>query len=147
MDDPHVVHVRRVADAPDGEVHPEPFDRAPTPSEINAFVKANKHYRHVMYTAPDRSFQMVAMYVQPGRRIPGEVHDDNDQYFLVKRGFGEMVLDKRKENIKSLSAWMVQRGTFHEISASQMFGLHLLTIYFPAHHPSGRVDHENTEDM
>jgi len=129
-----------------------PLRRNPLPSQLEWAVVNNTHYRQVLYTdtRPGSSgFQLVAMYLPPGGSLGWEAHSANAQYFLIKRGSGRLYTSrdsggKDRDLAQDFtqvqgSAWMVAAGEYHDFEAG-LDGVHLLTIYYPPHHPVDRVD-------
>lgn len=123
----------------------EPFTRSPTPAELERAVVENTAYRRVLYTPKAGAHQQVAMSVTYW--VPPEVHDDVDQYFLVKRGYGISIVDGVESRLAPLSAFWVERGSRHEIrtTTAGQGPLKLFVAYTPKHHPAGRVDESNTD--
>ncbi len=123
---------------------PEPFVGAPPDAEqLHKAVVDNEAYRRVLFTAADRSLQLVAMSVRT--TIPAEVHDDVHQYFLVKDGAGVLVVDDQPTQISVCSAQWVMRGQKHEVRADPDSVLKLFVTYVGAHHPRGHVDWYNVD--
>lgn len=138
----HVISI--VGDQKLYTVAEEPFQSSPDPDALEKAVLLNEHYRHVLYTPAARGHQQVAMCVH--HIIPGEIHPDVDQYFLVKKGQGECIINGVHTKLRPLSAFWVERGQRHEIRADPKHGpLKLFVSYAPAHHPAGRIDKTNTD--
>lgn len=135
-------HVVAISD-PAPHTEPEPFATSPGPEAVDAFVRANKNYRHVFYTSKAGGHQQVAMHVSAF--IPPEIHPDVDQYFLVKEGHGLAYIDGVFHDLKPLSSFWVERGQRHSIYATGGHALKLYVTYAGAHHPPGRVDSFNVD--
>ena len=121
----------------------EPFDSSPDANQLESAVLENTFYRRVLYTSKHGDHQQVAMSVD--KKIPAEVHDDVDQYFLVKKGKGYCIVDGKTTKLRRLSAFWVERGSSHEIHSTSKRPLKLFVSYAPAHHPKGRVDEFNVD--
>lgn len=125
-------------------VEREPFTSAPGPDPLTEAILSNTAYRRVLYTPDVGAYQDVAMSVDYW--IPPEVHDDVDQYFLVKSGEGVLIRDRQVFPLRPLSAVTVDRGQLHEVRVTPGKGpLKLLAKYTPKHHPAGRVDQMNSD--
>jgi mannose-6-phosphate isomerase-like protein (cupin superfamily) len=119
------------------------FSRPPTAAEIERAVTENQDYRRVLYTAPDRSLQLVAMNADP--LIPREVHDATAQYFLVKHGHGLFEINGQTESVERAAARWVMPGQQHMVASTTRAPLKVFVTYVPAHHPVGRVDPFNVD--
>lgn len=124
----------------------EPFVSPPTSAQITEAVTANTAYRRVLFTAPDRSLQLVAMSVETA--IPTEVHTDVHQYFLVKRGKARMIVNNAPADVLEFGgARWVMRGQQHTVLNDGSVPAKLFVTYSPAHHPEGRVDEFNADAL
>ena len=99
----------------------------------------NKNFRKVIYTAPHS--QLVLMCLQPSEDIGMEVHEKEDQFFRVEKGFGKAIVDGTEYELKDGSCVVIPAGTEHNIiNLSSDRELKVYTIYSPAHHPDGRLN-------
>lgn len=116
------------------------YPRSPPADELERAVLVNQKPRRVLRTTD--SMQQVAMTVW---WLPEETHPATDQYFLVKQGAGEAVVDGHRTALRPLSAFVVERGSRHEIRSTSEQPLHLLVLYTPKHHDAGRIDEVNVD--
>jgi len=99
----------------------------------------NINFRKVIFTAPHS--QLVLMSLQPSEDIGMEVHDKEDQFFRVEKGFGKAIVDGTEYELKDGSCVVIPAGTEHNIiNLSSEQELKVYTIYSPAHHPDGRLN-------
>jgi mannose-6-phosphate isomerase-like protein (cupin superfamily) len=85
---------------------------------IEDIAVENDAFRRVLYTA--RNCQLVVMALKPREGIGMEVHK-LDQFFRVKEGTGEAVLDGVRTPISAGFAVLVPAGTNHNIITSAAF--------------------------
>ncbi len=97
---------------------------------------ANKHYRKVINTTKQQ--QLVLMSLEPGEKIPSEVHSDTTQFFRIESGKGVAIIGSKKYKLKPNYALVVPPGTQHEIIQVGGEPLKLYTIYSPPEHPKNR---------
>ena len=99
----------------------------------------NVNFRKVLYTA--KNSQLVLMSLQPSEDIGMEVHDKEDQFFRVEKGFGKAIIDGSEYELNDGSCVVIPAGTEHNIiNLSSERELKVYTIYSPAHHPDGRLN-------
>lgn len=106
---------------------------------IEERTAANRDFRRVIYTGSH--VQLVLMTLPPGKDVGEEVHEDNDQFFRVEQGKGEVVIDGKKTKIESGTAIVVPAGARHNITNSGAEPLTMYTLYGPPHHADGTVHH------
>lgn len=111
--------------------------------DIEKATKSNDNFRRVLYTA--QGMQLVLMALPPGCDIGEEVHPDNDQFFRVDQGEGEVLIDGKTTPISDGFAVVVPRGARHNIINKGKGPLRLYTLYSPPHHKDGIV-HKTKED-
>lgn len=116
------------------------YQRSPPPDELERAVLNNRKPRRVLRTTD--TIQQVAMSVW---WLPAESHPNTDQYFLVKAGQGEVVVDGTRTALRPLSAFVVERGSGHEVRSTGDQPLQLLVLYTPRHHDAGRIDEVNVD--
>lgn len=111
---------------------------------IEKLTQDNTDYRRVLFTAPNS--QLVLMSLAPEVEIGSEVHPNNDQFFRVESGVGQVVIDDESFDIADGSAVVVPAGAWHNvINSSGTTSLQLYTIYAPAHHPDGTIHKTKAE--
>ncbi len=110
---------------------------------IRKMAKANKDFRREVATGSHS--QIVLMCLRPGEAIGEEVHDDNDQIFLVAKGSGEALVGGARESLEKGAVLMVPAGVRHDIRNTGDKRLRLVTIYAPPHHAPGTV-HATRQD-
>jgi mannose-6-phosphate isomerase-like protein (cupin superfamily) len=140
----------------DNIVVDEPFSTAPSPTALDQAIRKNTAFRRVLFTdatAPSgAAVQIVAMTVDANRdgSIGWEVHPATTQYFAVVAGSGRLLtsrtsnrrVDAVRERIDVGAKWVVTPGTWHDVEPMPGHVLHLLTIYFPPHHPPNTIQME-----
>ncbi len=110
--------------------------------DIDAMAIENKDFRRVLYTA--KSCQLVVMSLQPKDEVGMETHN-LDQFFRVKEGSGEAILDGVPAEISEGIAIVVLAGTKNNIVNTGMNALRLSTIYSPPNHRDGVVHHTRAD--
>lgn len=96
----------------------------------------NTNFRQVIYTG--RHMQLVLMNIAPGDDIGLETHHDNDQFFRIESGKGQVIIDGNEYDIRDGSAIVVPAGAQHNvINTSHSDALRLYTVYAPPHHQDG----------
>lgn len=107
-------------------------------TNIEQDTKNNDNFRKVIYTG--KHSQLVLMSLAPGEDIGEEVHADNDQFFRVDAGVGQVIIDGNTTEIGDGTAVVVPAGAQHNvINTSETESLKLYTIYSPPHHRDGIV--------
>lgn len=105
-------------------------------TNIERQTLANTDFRQVVYTG--RNMQLVLMSIAPGDDIGLETHHDNDQFFRVESGKGQVVIDGHEYDVTDGSAIVIPAGAQHNvINISHSDPLQLYTIYAPPHHQDG----------
>ncbi|MDQ5982209.1 MAG: hypothetical protein QG549_206 [Patescibacteria group bacterium] len=105
-------------------------------TDIERQTLDNTNFRHVIYTG--RYMQLVLMSIAPGDDIGLETHHDNDQFFRIESGKGQVIIDSNEYDISDGSAIVVPAGAQHNvINTSHSDALQLYTIYAPPHHRDG----------
>jgi len=107
---------------------------------IERKTEANTDFRHVLYTG--KHSQLVLMCLLPNEEIGLETHTDTDQFFRVESGAGQVVIDGVSHSIADGDAIIVPEGARHNIiNTSSTESLRLYTLYAPAHHKEGTIQH------
>jgi mannose-6-phosphate isomerase-like protein (cupin superfamily) len=104
---------------------------------------ANDNFRKVIFTAPHS--QLVLMMLLPGEEIGMEVHDKVDQFFRFEKGTGKVILNGEESEVKDGFAVVVPAGTNHNVVNTGSEALKLYTIYSPANHPDGTINHTKAD--
>lgn len=108
--------------------------------DIEKKALENEHFRAVLYTDP--RLQLVLMSLKPNEEIGMEVHDKEDQFIRIESGEGKAVIGEDEHILKDGSVVVVPKRSPHNIiNTSSTEALKLYTIYAPAHHPDGVIDH------
>lgn len=110
---------------------------------IRELAKDNKDFRREVATG--KHSQIVLMCLQPGEAIGEEVHEENDQIFLVAKGSGEAMVAGTARPLEKGTVLLVEAGTRHDIRNTGDKRLRLVTIYSPPHQAPGTV-HRTRED-
>ena len=107
--------------------------------DIEKLTTENTNYRKVLYTG---KLQLVLMNLKPSEEIGMEVHDDRDQFFRIEEGEAKFVVDGREFLLVDGEVFVVPAGSQHNIINNGDVNLRLYTIYAPAEHPEGTVQHD-----
>jgi mannose-6-phosphate isomerase-like protein (cupin superfamily) len=105
--------------------------------DIEKLVEENSDFRRTLYTG--KHLQLVLMSLRPGEDIGEEVHADNDQFFRVEQGNGEVRIDGVASKIGKDHAIIVPAGARHNIVNTGSEALRLYTLYGPAKHHDGVI--------
>lgn len=104
--------------------------------DIDKATIENHNFREVLYTS--KHSQLVLMSLKPGEEIGTEIHPGNDQFFRIEAGHGKCVIDGNEYEINAGDAIVIPAGAKHNImNTGNDAGLHMYTIYSPAHHKDG----------
>lgn len=116
----------------------------------NKFVPHRREpgwFRDVVHTT--KHAQIVFMELARGEKLPGEIHEKNDQIFIVTGGTGYAQLrtagssETQQVPLQFKTILMVDAGTWHEIDSVE--GLTLVTIYAVPNHKDGTRQRTNPE--
>ena len=105
--------------------------------DIETLTEQNSEFRHVLYTG--HHLQLVLMALPPGEEIGSEVHDENDQFFRVEEGTGEVEIDGTTTLVRAGSGVIVPAGARHNVRNTGAGMLRLYSLYGPPHHEDGVV--------
>ncbi|MBL8014798.1 MAG: cupin domain-containing protein [Candidatus Doudnabacteria bacterium] len=108
-------------------------------ANIEDETKNNTDYRRVVFTG---YMQLVLMCIKPGQEIGLEVHEGHDQFFRIEEGQAKAILDGKESQLQEDDVLIVPSGVEHNIINDGTEDLKLYTIYAPAEHPAGTVQHE-----
>ena len=109
---------------------------------IEDLAETNKTFRKVLYTA--KHSQLVLMSINPGEDIGQEIHD-NDQFFRVEEGSGEVVINGKRTPLEPGSGIVIPAGSEHNIINTGEEPLQLYSLYAPPHHKD-KVVHQTKQD-
>lgn len=113
--------------------------------DIERNTMDNKYFRHVVCTKEHQ--QLVLMSLKPNEEIGGEIHEDSDQFIRIEKGIGILELNGNMYSIRDGIAFIVPRGSFHNvINTSDNEYMKLYTIYSPPHHKPNKIDIEKPQD-
>ncbi len=101
--------------------------------DIEELTEDNKDLRRVLYTG--RHLQLVLMALKPGEETGEDVHMDQDQFFRVEKGKGELVIEGDRVKIKNTDAIIVPAGARHNVINTGEKSMKLFMIYGPPHDP------------
>ena len=101
--------------------------------DIKELTEGNKDFRRVLYTG--KRLQFVVMALRPGQEIGEATHADDDRFFRVEKGKGEVLIDGARTNIKTDDAIIVPAGARHNVINTGEKPLRLHTIYSPPGSP------------
>jgi mannose-6-phosphate isomerase-like protein (cupin superfamily) len=105
-------------------------------TDIERQTLDNTNFRHVVYTG--RHMQLVLMSIAPGDDIGMETQQNNDQFFRIESGKGQVIIDGNEYDISDGSAIVVPAGAQHNvINTSHSDTLQLYTVYAPPHRQDG----------
>jgi len=105
--------------------------------DYQELINDNSNFRAVLNTT--KRSQVVAMCLQVGEEIGEEVHDENDQIFLITQGTAEILIDGDTRTLSVGGFAVVPAGKNHNVTNTGGELLKLMTIYSPSHHPEGTV--------
>ena len=103
----------------------------------------NKYFRKVLFTTDN--MQLVVMSIQT--EIGAETHDDIDQFIRVESGKGKAIIDGREFPLKAETAFIVPRGSKHNVLNTGKDDLKIYTVYTPSNHAPGTVHKTKEEAM
>lgn len=106
-------------------------------ADIEKLTVENSNFRQVLYTG--KNLQLVLMALQPGEEIGEEVHEDHDQFFRIEDGYGEVVIDGQRTEVKDDDVVIVPAGARHNVINRGDKPLRLYTLYGPPEHRDGVV--------
>lgn len=118
-------------------------EAAPFVGDIEAETARNTDYRRVLFTTP-RS-QLVLMSLKPKESIGLEQHA-NDQFFRIEKGRAKFLINGQTSTVGPGDAVVVPANSKHNVTnASSSEPLRMYTIYSPAKHPSGTIEHTKAD--
>lgn len=116
-----------------------PVNSAPFVANIEQDTLANTDYRRVVFTG--KGMQLVYMTLQVDEEIGVETHDEHDQFFRVEQGTIKSVVNGVEYTLTEDMVIVVPAGAEHNIINIGEVPAKLYTIYAPAEHPAGTVQH------
>jgi mannose-6-phosphate isomerase-like protein (cupin superfamily) len=105
--------------------------------DIETLTEENEEFRKVIYTG--EHLQLVLMAIPVDGEIGEEVHEENDQFFRVEEGEGEVVIDGVSHLVAPGAGVVVPAGASHNIRNRGSDWLKVYTLYGPPHHKDGIV--------
>jgi mannose-6-phosphate isomerase-like protein (cupin superfamily) len=111
--------------------------------DIERRTEENSDFRRVLYTG--KRLQLVLMSLRPGEEIGEEVHREEDQFFRVEKGEGEVSIDGKATRLGADMAVVVPAGARHNVRNVGREPLRLYTIYGPPHHADATVHATKTD--
>lgn len=103
---------------------------------IAQLTVANENFRKVLCTTANS--QLVLMSLKPSEEIGEEVHEQ-DQFIRVESGEGTVVLNGEPQNIETGWAFLIPKGTKHNVINGANGMMKLYTLYAPPAHEEGVV--------
>ena len=114
-------------------------------TDIERDTLANEDYRRVVFTGPNT--QLVLMMLRPGEEIGLETHTGHDQFIRIEAGAGYVQLNGERHPVRDGSAVVIPSGAEHNVvNSSRTEPLRLYTLYSPAEHPDGTVQHTKADE-
>lgn len=106
-------------------------DRAKTGyvKDIEQAAVTNDAFLRVVYTG--KNLQLVLMTIPPGQHLGAEIHADNDQFFRVGQGRGEVQINGVRTPISDTSGIIVPAGALHDIVNTGDQPMRLHSFYAP----------------
>ena len=112
---------------------------------IDDVTVSNGNFRKVIHTA--KGMQLVLMSLLPNEEIGMEVHEHVDQFFRIESGHGLFVLGNIGHRVKEGDAFIVDRGTCHNVmNTDDSEPMKLYTVYSPPNHPPHRIQFVKPEE-
>lgn len=105
---------------------------------IDIATTENNNFREVLYTSDN--LQLVVMNINAGEDIGEETHKSSDQFIRIEEGTGKVIINGATTKIKADSAFIIPKGSKHNIINTGSKPLKLYSIYSPPHHADGIVD-------
>src|SRR5690606_9722850 len=106
-------------------------------ANIEKLPTENALFRKVLYSG--QYVQLVRVSLKPAEERAAEVHDDDDQFFRVEAGSGEVIIDGETTPIQDDDAIIVPAGARHNVVNTGSEPLKLYTLYGPPEHREGVV--------
>lgn len=126
------------------------FGGRPFVADIHKAALHNENFRTVLWTGD--KMQVALMSIPPGGDVGLEVHEDEDQFFMVQAGSGVVHMGDKAEllpynqPIYPDSIIVIPHGTWHNIVNLGNEPLKLVTFYAPSHHPFGTIHGTQADD-
>lgn len=112
--------------------------------DIETETIKNKDFRRVLYTSKNE--QLVVMSIDAGEDAGLETHEKITQFIRIEAGKGKVIFNGKEFPIKDGSAFIVPKGTEHNIvNTSKDEDLKLYTVYSPPNHIKDTV-HKTRKD-
>jgi len=126
-------------------------DHGPQPYvvDIEKATLQNRTYRTALWTGGH--LQLTVMSIRPGEDIGLEVHADHDQFLRIEAGRGRVQMGPARDelpferDVADDDVVMVPAGAWHNITNIGGEDLRGYSLYGPAEHPHGTVQHTKAE--
>jgi mannose-6-phosphate isomerase-like protein (cupin superfamily) len=115
---------------------------------IEKVTRDNNAWRKTLFTG--RNLQVVVMNVPPGQSLGWESHSDNEQFFRVESGTGEIEVagsKPKKVPVYDGMVAVIPTGLRHNVTNTGDTSLQFYTIYGPPHHPPGTLDLTHNDEL
>lgn len=130
---------------------PGVIDYGPEPYvvNINRETVKNPYFRRALWTG--EHLQLTLMSIPVGGEIGLESHPNLDQFLMIEKGFGRVMMGKSKnmlnyqKNVSEDYAVFIPAGTWHNLINTGNRPVKLFSIYAPTQHPHGTI-HKTKED-
>lgn len=103
----------------------------------------NTDFRRVLSTG--QHSQLVVMSLKPGEEIGLETHSNVDQFFRIEQGSAKFIVNGVETIVSADEAFIVHAGEEHNVINEGDSDLKLYTLYSPANHPEGTVNHTKAD--
>ncbi len=111
----------------------------PFQANIQKITADNTDFRRVLYTGVHT--QLVVMSIPVGGEIGEETHNHVEQVLYIQSGSGEAILNDATNAIVAGDVVVVPPGVRHNIVNRGHTPLKITTVYSPANHIEGRIQH------
>lgn len=125
--------------------NPQSPDRGPEPFVLNIqrATSQNRAFRQVLWTGAH--MQLVLMSIPANGDIGLEVHPDTDQFICIEDGQGIVKMGNCRDNLSFKQpvfkdfAFVIPKGTWHNLINTGNKPIKLFTLYAPPEHPKGTL--------
>jgi len=110
---------------------------------------AGRDFRRVLYTGG--KLQLLVMAVKPGEHVGTQLHADQDQFFRIEEGHGEVEINGRRSAVAPATSIIVPAGAQHDIVNTGDKPLRLFILTSPPQYQRNAIrrskaDSESTAD-
>ncbi|GAB3617348.1 hypothetical protein GCM10027416_19050 [Okibacterium endophyticum] len=122
-------------------------DHGPKPfvTSIEDATLSNTDFRATLWTG--RHLQVTVMAIEPGGEVGLEKHDEVDQFLRIESGQAKVQMGPKKNELVhewtagADDAVFVPAGSWHNLTNTGDDTLKLYSVYGPADHKPGTVQH------